>query len=96
MKRTILFPMMFLFVLPLLLFAGTPIEDHAIISRELKGKTQTLEAMVTLVKAYGYRCDSISAARPMVWSRGYTLVCNGFHYEYEIKDKGGQWLVTVK
>jgi hypothetical protein len=29
-------------------------------------------------------------------SEGYTLHCNNYRYEYEIADKGGHWIVTVK
>jgi len=28
--------------------------------------------------------------------RGYHLSCNEFSYDYEIEDKGGHWIVTVK
>lgn len=75
---------------------ATPVERDAVISDKLKGKSDVLEEIVRLVRGYGYKCDSISAARPMVFSRGFVLVCNGFAYEYEIEDKGGNWRVTVK
>ena len=52
--------------------------------------------MAAMVRLYGYRCDSISSAREWLLSYGYTLNCNGFRYEYELRDKGGNWVVTVK
>ncbi len=52
--------------------------------------------MAAMVRLYDYRCDSISSAQPWVLSHGFTLVCNRFRYEYEIQDKGGHWIVTVK
>lgn len=72
------------------------IEKNAVINDKLQGNASALEAMIAMVRAHGYRCDSISAARPMVFSRGFVLTCNGFAYEYEIVDKGGNWQVTVK
>ena len=75
---------------------ATPVEREAVINEKLKGRQDVLDDMARLVKAHGYKCDSISAARPMVFSRGFVLVCNGFAYEYELEDKGGNWRVTVK
>lgn len=96
MKVMVAAVMTVLVLLPQFLFAGTPIERDAVINSKLRGETQALEEMVRLVRANGYRCDSISAARPMMFSRGFVLVCNGFAYEFEIEDKGGRWRVTVK
>jgi hypothetical protein len=59
-------------------------------------KAEFFNALTGLVKGNGYRCDSISAARPFFLSAGYTLSCNDYRYEYEIADKGGRWIVTVK
>lgn len=75
---------------------ATPVERDAVISDQLKGKTELFDEMAKLVRAFGYKCDSISAARQMVFSRGFMLSCNTFAYEYEIEDKGGNWRVTVK
>ena len=81
---------------PLTSFARTPIEDDAMFTQEIEGNTQLLEQMVALVKANGYRCDSISAGRQMFLSRGFVLSCNNLAYEYEIEDIGGHWRVTAK
>ncbi len=53
-------------------------------------------AVAVMVQSVGYKCDSISALNPMIFSLGYTLYCNYFRYGYEIEDKGGQWIVTVQ
>ena len=78
-------------------FAGPPIESNAIISSAVNARSTTIiPVLVEMVTASGWRCDSVSAAREMVFSRGYVLVCNQFSYEYEIIDKGGRWFVKVK
>ena len=53
------------------------------------------QAAANLIKAYGYRCDSISAFQPFIMGGGFTLRCNNFSYKYLIEDKGGRWTVTV-
>ncbi len=62
------------------------------VKAEYKNQAQ---AAASLVKAFGYRCDSISAFQPFIMSRGFTLRCNNFSYKYLIEDKGGRWTVTV-
>lgn len=59
------------------------------------GKIKFTNDLVDLVREFTYRCDSVSALRPFVFSAGYTLGCNRFRYSYSIVDKGGQWIVTV-
>jgi hypothetical protein len=75
--------------------ARAPIESGSVINEQLNGQYAVLEEMVQLVRASGYRCDSISAAIPMALSRGFKLTCNRFSYKYEIEDKGGRWRVTL-
>lgn len=69
-----------------------PYDNSAIVKKERKPKAQ---AAAAIVKIYGYRCDTISAFQPMVFSDGYTISCNRFRYTYELEDKGGRWVVTV-
>ncbi|UYI49664.1 zinc ribbon domain-containing protein [Vibrio natriegens] len=57
---------------------------------------EVIPQMVRLIKLTGYKCDSISAIREMMLSRGFTVVCNNFYYEYDIEDKGGNWVVTLQ
>ncbi len=49
-----------------------------------------------MIRAMGWRCDSLSAIRPHLMSRGFTMVCNNFNYTYEFKDRGGNWTVRLK
>jgi hypothetical protein len=72
------------------------IELNAVMFDEVKNNVRLQNDLVHLVRASGYRCDSISGLRQFLASRGFTLVCNRFAYEYEIEDKGGKWRVEVK
>lgn len=71
--------------------ASTPIDGK---SEHIQNHAQA-QAAANLVKAYGYRCDSISSFSSFIMGGGYKLNCNGFNYTYEIEDKGGRWVVTV-
>ena len=74
------------------------IESDAIIGpkfERLPNKRQVLDDLVVLIRAYGWRCDRVSSARFLVFSRGFQVQCNGYAYDYEIKDRGGQWVVTL-
>ena len=57
---------------------------------------EVIPQMVRLIQLTGYKCDSISAIREMMFSRGFTVVCNNFSYEYDIEDQGGNWVVTLQ
>lgn len=72
-----------------------PVENDAVISDDLKGKPQLYNEIADLIRAYGYRCDSLSGLHEMVFSRGFSVTCNKFSYSYEIEDKGGRWVVTL-
>jgi hypothetical protein len=53
--------------------------------------------VIAAVKAAGYRCDSVSSLR--IWKfggRGFTMKCSKFAYEYEFRDRGGRWELTLK
>ncbi len=79
---------------------GTPVEPRAVIYHDdqtpLADVLKAADQAAGLVRANGYRCDSVSAFRPFLWGLGYKLVCNEFRYEYDVEDKGGRWEVTVK
>lgn len=79
---------------------SAPIESNAIISDTADFPREKLigliEPAVGMIRGYGYRCDSISAIRPFVFSRGFTVVCNNFNYEYDLSDKGGNWVVELQ
>jgi hypothetical protein len=73
-----------------------PLEPDVVLGEGVKGNAVALNAMVDLVRANDFRCDTISAAKSWIMSRGYTIKCNRFSYTYEIADKGGHWIVTVE
>jgi hypothetical protein len=73
-----------------------PIEKDAVMFEETKEWRSQTEKIVQFVRANNYSCDSVSASRPMLMSRGYVLVCNKFSYKYDVEDKGGHWIVSVR
>lgn len=75
---------------------ATPIERDAVISDDFKGKADVIEALVTVVRSKGYRCDSVTRVGVSLFSRAIHLGCNQFRYRYDVEDKGGNWTVTVK
>lgn len=70
------------------------IEKDAIIGDRVTD--DAIRALVQLVQINGYKCDTVSGAVPFTMSTGYTLYCNNHRYTYEIEDKGGNIIVTVK
>jgi hypothetical protein len=72
------------------------IEPNAVIDNELRGNARLLNELVKFVRENDYRCDAISAVRPFVRSRGFSLVCNRFANRFEIEDMGGHWIVNAK
>lgn len=71
---------------------STPIERRASIANVSESQ---INALASIVRGYGYRCDSVSAATPFLLSDGFNLTCNSSRYKYEIEDKGGRWFVKV-
>lgn len=52
--------------------------------------------LANYVEARGYSCKTISAVTPFAFSRGFHVYCHQWQYHYEVEDKGGNWIVTVK
>jgi hypothetical protein len=79
---------------------SVPIEKDAVISDTKDFPRSKLLGLVDpavgMIRASGYRCDSISVVRPFLLSRGFTVICNRFSYEYDISDKGGNWIVELQ
>lgn len=75
-------------------YAGVTVEKDAIISSRFEGEQGIFDSAANLIRAFGYRCDSLSAFRPFIMSRGFTVVCNKFAYTYELQDRGGNWVVN--
>jgi hypothetical protein len=72
-----------------------PIEQKSVIYDSTENGLQQVDAAVDLTRRQGYRCDTVSAFRPMITSRGYILRCNEGAYTYDLKDMGGTWVVTI-
>lgn len=78
---------------------SVPIEPDAIISDTSDFPRSTLMSLVDpgvgMIRAMGWRCDSLSAIRPYLMSRGFTMTCNNFNYTYNFEDRGGNWVVEL-
>jgi len=74
---------------------GEPVEPDADIDNALKDETKLISGLVGLVRARGYRCDTISAVKTFSTSKGFKLACDRFSEKYDIKDRGGQLVITV-
>jgi flagellar biosynthesis GTPase FlhF len=82
--------------IPCLPKTNVPFEQDGRIAFNISKKAEFCNTLRDLVKANGYRCDTISSIISFFLSPGYTLNCNDYRYEYEIADEGGRWIVTVK
>jgi hypothetical protein len=76
--------------------ASVQVEPDATIQPELQQDAAQMDELAHFVRASGYRCDSISALRPLPGSSGFKLACNHSTYKYEIEDKGTSSVVTVE
>jgi hypothetical protein len=74
---------------------GEPVEPDADIDNALKTETKLISGLVGLVRARGYRCDTISAVKTFSTSKGFKLACDRFGDKYDIKDRDGQLVITV-
>src|SRR5665213_4613921 len=63
------------------------LEPDAILYDDSPESIKLIHQLVNLVRANDFRCDTVSAARPMILSRGYVLSCNQLAYSYDIADK---------
>lgn len=70
------------------------VEKDAIIEDGIK--ESTLVDAAILIRENGWKCDSISYARFFLFSRGIELSCNKHRYDYEVRDRGGNWVATLK
>jgi hypothetical protein len=85
--------------LPISAYAGldADIEPDAIFPHgESMKMLQLINPSVGMIRAKGWKCDSISAMSPSFSGHGYTVKCNNFKYTYEFQDRGGSWTVYLK
>ena len=74
------------------------VESGAILGPKIKkreDRQQVLDEFAQHIRAKDWKCDSISAATTLIFSRGFSVKCNHFAYSYEIMDRGGHWVVTL-
>ena len=72
---------------------SSEVEPDAVLGPNIDPKL--LDELVSMILTTGFRCDSISHARMLAFSRGYAVSCNLYAYQYLIKDRGGTWIVTL-
>jgi hypothetical protein len=73
-----------------------PIEKNAVLLNDSKEWRAWTEDLVRLVRSNNFSCESVSSSGLMLLSRGYVLSCNQFRYTYDVQDKGGHWIVSVR
>lgn len=72
-----------------------PVEPDADIDSTLKHETKLISGLVGLVRAHGYRCDTISAVKRFSTSNGFKVACDRFSDKYDIRNRGGLLVITV-
>lgn len=86
----------------LLALSGTsfaaPLEENAQYTSDLtRQRAQAIANDASrLIERAGYRCDTVSFVAKWVFSVGFDVKCNHNRYSYEITDKGGNWVATLK
>lgn len=63
--------------------------NQSTVSKEQK------DAVKKVIRISGYKCDQIDSLIQSSWDGNYSVTCNGYRYMYEIKDKGGNWVVIL-
>lgn len=79
---------------------GIYIEKETALKTLSDGKTPISKklalAMADYVVSRGYACSSITRLSQTAMSGKFRLRCNYGRYNYDIKDRGGKWMITVK
>jgi hypothetical protein len=74
---------------------AAPIEHDAVLFEKSESFFKDVDTMVLMIRQNNYVCDSVSSASPMLFSNGFNFSCDHFRHQYDIKDMGGHWVVTV-
>jgi hypothetical protein len=74
---------------------SVPVQTTTTTSTADTDQEQVKSRLTALIRLTGYKCDTLTKWRPMLFSRGYEVSCD-LYYSYEVEDKGGRWVVTVK
>ncbi len=94
---TLLFILITCIQIPSLTYAksGVIIEKDAAIYDDIKGNNKLINLLVLAITTSGYKCNSVSAVRPLIFGHGFNVKCNNYYYSYDIKDEGGNWVIKV-
>lgn len=57
--------------------------------------SDVISGVVLMIVGSGYRCNSVSSIRHWLTGPGFSVSCNQFRYDYEIEDRGGNWVVQI-
>lgn len=66
------------------------------VSSDISVTRAQADAIVKLIRAYGYSCSSLSSALQSSYDGSFSVTCNNWKYRYDIEDVGGNWVVTVE
>lgn len=77
---------------------AAPLERGAKFTRDWSyARAQTLaNEASSVIRASGYRCDSVTSIHRWIYSVGFDIVCNDYRYKYELEDRGGRWTAKLK
>lgn len=70
-----------------------PNSNH--VSSDVSITQSQADAVVKLIQAYGFSCNSLSSAIQSSYDGSFSVTCNNWQYRYDIADIGGNWVVTV-
>jgi len=51
---------------------------------------------IQLIRERGWACASVSALLPFFSGGGISIRCNHFRYHYELRDRGGRWVIELR
>lgn len=78
---------------------GIYIEKETALKTLSDGKTKISQdlalAMADYVVSFGYACSSITRISQTAMSGKFRLRCNYGRYNYEIRDRGGKWVIKA-
>ncbi|MGF1819067.1 hypothetical protein [Vibrio alginolyticus] len=77
-------------------FTHPLLESGANVPKGIKENPEAINQLTEIISLDGYKCNTVSGIVEMSFSRGFSVWCNNHNYEYEIEDKGGNWVVTLQ
>ncbi|MDF5276966.1 zinc ribbon domain-containing protein [Vibrio parahaemolyticus] len=77
-------------------FTHPLLESGARVPEGIKENPESINQLTNIISMYGYKCNTVSGIVEMSFTRGFSVWCNNHSYAYHIKDKGGNWVVTLQ